>query len=300
MKPSFLDKKSKTKSRPRSNSSRRRVHADTASPPPSPGLISLVIKFTSIILVLILGTGTLLYIKRDQWGINTLFKNNQAQETKAKPDPARYASLISELSANRKLFKTLYIGASTDIERQQIITQASALLEESLPPMMRCWLGHPWAYEGIATIPGEGKIACGYFVSTIMRDAGFKINRIRVAQQASQNIIRTFVDNSKSYEVRTNTPYDEYVDDISKKYEGIHIVGLDMHVAFIVIKDGEMRFIHSGGLQKCVVDEGRNEAYSLKNSNYRVISNISRNNNAVKKWILGEPFNTGGTQASTR
>jgi len=162
--------------------------------------------------------------------------------------------------------------------------------------MMRCWLGHPWAYEGTATIPGEGKIACGYFVSTIMRDAGFKINRIRVAQQASQNIIRTFVDHSKSYEVRTNTPYDEYVDDISKKYEGIHIVGLDMHVAFIVIKDGEMRFIHSGGLQKCVVDEGRNEAYSLENSNYRVISNISRNRNVIKKWILGKPFNTGGTR----
>ena len=160
--------------------------------------------------------------------------------------------------------------------------------------MMRCWLGHPWDFNGIATIPGEGEIACGYFVSTIMRDAGFKINRIRVAQQPSQNIIRTFVDKREFFEIKTNTPYQEYVDDITKNYQGIQIVGLDKHVAFIVIKDGEMRFIHSGGLQKCVVDEGRNEAHSLENSNYRVISNISRNRNAIKKWILGKPFSTGG------
>lgn len=125
-----------------------------------------------------------------------------------------------------------------------------------------------------------------------MRDAGFKIDRIRVAQQASQNIIRTFVESKEFYEVKTNTPYTKYVDDISKKYEGIHIVGLDKHVAFIVIKNGEMRFIHSGGLLKRVVDEGRNDAYSLEKSNYRVISNISRNRNVIKKWILGEAFVT--------
>lgn len=144
----------------------------------------------------------------------------------------------------------------------------------------------------MATIPGEGKIACGYFVSVIMRDAGFKINRIRVAQQPSQNIIRTFVDDKEFYEVKTNTPYPEYVDDINQKYEGIHIVGLDKHVAFIVIKDGEMRFIHSGGLKRCVVDEGRDEAHALEHSNYRVISNISRNRTVLKKWILGRSFDT--------
>lgn len=158
--------------------------------------------------------------------------------------------------------------------------------------MMRCWLGHPWDFNGVATVPGEGKIACGYFITTIMRDAGFKIDRVRLAQQASQNIIRTFVEDRELYEIKTNTPYAKYVEDISKKYEGIHIVGLDKHVAFIVIKDGEMRFIHSGGRLKRVVDEGKDDANSLQKSNYRVISNISRNENVIKKWILGETFVT--------
>ncbi|MEZ7955678.1 MAG: hypothetical protein QMC23_03345 [Rubritalea sp.] len=303
----FLDKKTKTKSKPRSksnkssqsNSSRRRIQAGTSSPS-SPSLISLLTKYTSIILILLLGTGALLYIKRDQWGISALFQKYLTQENKPKPDPAKYASLIAQLNADRSQLKNRYLSAETRTIQQQIISEASTLLEDRLPPMMRCWLGHPWDFNGIATIPGEGEIACGYFVSTIMRDAGFKINRIRVAQQPSQNIIRTFVDNQEFYEIKTNTPYQKYVDDITKNYQGIQIVGLDKHVAFIVIKDGQMRFIHSGGLQKCVVDEGRSEAHSLENSNYRVISNISRNRNAIKKWILGKPFSTGGSQAAAR
>ena len=166
--------------------------------------------------------------------------------------------------------------------------------------MMRCWLGHPWDFNGTATVPGEGKIACGYFVSVIMRDAGFKIDRIRVAQQPSQNIIRTFVNTSNNYEIKTQTPYNQYLQHITQKYEGIHIVGLDKHVAFIVIKNGNMRFIHSGGLLRKVVDEAPDEAYALEHSNYRVISNISRNPQVIRRWLLGESFPTGGTATTNR
>ena len=236
------------------------------------------------------GTGVLLYLKRDDWAINTLFNNN-SEETTPVPDPAKYTLLTTQLEQNRAELRMRYLRAETNLERQNIITEASSLIEDRLPAMMRCWLGHPWDFNGTATVPGEGKIACGYFVTTIMRDAGFKINRVRVAQQPSQNIIRTFVEDREFYEIKTNTPYLKYLDHINAKYEGIHIVGLDKHVAFIVIKDGEMRFIHSKGYA-CVVDEAQQEASALKNSNYRVISNISRNKNVIKKWILGKTFVT--------
>jgi hypothetical protein len=39
--------------------------------------------------------------------------------------------------------------------------------------------------------PGRGEIACGYFVSTVLRDAGFGVERVRLAQQASERIVRT-------------------------------------------------------------------------------------------------------------
>lgn len=313
MKPPFLTNKTKTEgyakdaakvsahssNRPRrSTTPRRSIQANTEETPPSPGFFSKLIQYTSIVLITLFAIGTLLYIKRDQWGITSLI--NSTSPAIHKPDPELYTTLTTTLEANRQSLKQQYLTATTDDEKQQIINQSCALLEDNLPKMMHCWLGHPWDFNGTATVPGEGKIACGYFVSVIMRDAGFKINRIRVAQQPSQNIIRTFVNTSQFYEVKTNTPYNQYVNDISNKSEGIHIVGLDKHVAFIVIKDGKLRFIHSGGLQRRVVDEAPAEAYALEHSNYRVISNISRNPNVIKKWLLGETFPTGGTTAASR
>jgi len=132
-----------------------------------------------------------------------------------------------------------------------------------------------------------------------MRDAGFDINRIRVAQQPSQNIIKTFVDHKANYEVKVGTPYPNYVDHLIANYEGIQIVGLDTHVAFVVIQNGELRYIHaSAGPDKCVVDENKDSATSLRHSNYRVISNISRNADVIKRWILGDSFPTGGVTAN--
>jgi hypothetical protein len=238
------------------------------------------------------------YKNRDQWGITAFLNHystkNSEPERKPQyiPDPEKYATLRAQLIAQRDKLKARYLVADTRAEQAQIIDEASVLLENILPEMMRCWRGHPWDYNGTATIPGEGKIACGYFVSVVMRDAGFDINRIKVAQQPSQNIIRTFVNDRTAYEVKSNTPYQDYVSHITNNYEGIHIVGLDKHVAFIVIKDKEMRFIHSGGLHLCVVDEDKNDAYALEHSNYRVISNISRNPIVLKKWILNEAFPT--------
>jgi hypothetical protein len=312
MTPPFLEKNNKHKSGSRSgsrsqlksvtksNSPRKRISADTSAPTPSKSLIRRLTQFITLILLLSLGIGTLLYIKRDQWGISAYLKNYLSQEIQPKPgpkpipDPEKYAALTAQIIAERDKLKTRYLNAATRAEQTQIIDEASVLLENTLPEMMRCWLGHPWDFHGTATTPGEGKIACGYFITVIMRDAGFNINRIKVAQQPSQNIIRTFVNDRSAFEVKTNTPYQDYVNHITKNYEGIHIVGLDKHVAFIVIKDQEMRFIHSGGLQYCVVDEDKTNAHALEHSNYRVISNISRNPQVLKMWILNEGFPTVG------
>jgi len=306
MKPLFLDKKTKlnSKSAPRSGSPtahppRRKLHADTEDGDfAEPGFFSSLTKYTFITLLLTIGIGTLLYVNREKWGISHYFEHLPFKENTPKPDPETYAALISELEQNRILFKQLYLNAGNTAEKENIIKQASHLLEETLPKMMRCWLGHPWDYHGTATIPGKGKIACGYYIAVIMRDAGFKINRSSLAQQASQNIIRTFVDSKQHFEIKTNTPYSEYVADITKRYEGIHIVGLDSHVAFIVIKYGKMRFIHSKG-QAYVVDEDEASASTLEKSRYRVISNISRNKNVIKKWLLEKPFSTVTNNSSS-
>ena len=62
--------------------------------------------------------------------------------------------------------------------------------DELIPP----WVGTEWAFYGTTQTPGEGEIACGYFVSTVLRDAGVKVERVKLAQQASEYIVKTFAE----------------------------------------------------------------------------------------------------------
>src|ERR1700741_5295000 len=56
-------------------------------------------------------------------------------------------------------------------------------LRDSLLP---CWYGTPWGFYGTTEEPGQGTIACGYFVTTVLRDAGCSLQRIKLAQYPSE------------------------------------------------------------------------------------------------------------------
>jgi hypothetical protein len=54
------------------------------------------------------------------------------------------------------------------------------------------WHGTQRDFNGTTQTPRKGSIACGYFVSTVLRDAGIQLNRIKLGQSASQVFIKTF------------------------------------------------------------------------------------------------------------
>ena len=209
------------------------------------------------------------------------------------PDPKRYQKLIFELAEKRLNLSKKYSRARTAREISDVVTESQHTLEQTLPSMMSCWLGTPWDFNGICQTPGSGKIACGYFVSTILHDAGFGVERIRLAQQPSQQIIGTFM-SKKMMTIRVGQDYDTFVDQAIKRGPGVHIVGLDNHVAFVVIpKTEDIRFIHSSGARPfCVVDENRQEALSLQRSNYRVIGNLTRSPEVIHGWLTGQKWPT--------
>lgn len=210
-----------------------------------------------------------------------------------KPDPERYQKLISELQQKRINLAQRYSRALTAREISDIIDESQSTLEQTLPPMMRCWLGTPWDFNGICQTPGSGKIACGYFVSTLLRDAGFRVERIRLAQQPSQQIIGTFL-SKKMMTIRVGQNYNTFVKQAKERGPGIHIVGLDNHVAFLVIPEsGDVRFIHSSGAHPfCVVDEDITKAGALQSSRYRVIGNLTRNPEVIHGWLIDQKWPT--------
>lgn len=242
-----------------------------------------------LLYILLLALAGLVWLNRAE--IHRLVSKKDPPSISQKPDAATYSVLIDEIEYHRNKLAQQYSDAGSDQERDVILQSSSDLLSLIMPTMMKCWHGTPWDFNGMATTPGEGKIACGYFVSIIMKDAGFDVQRIQLAQQASQNILLTFLPKS-ALEIKVAANYSEYMDEIRHKQDGIYIIGLDKHVGFIVKTKDQLEFIHSGGEQDQVITEDQQHAASIRKSRYRVIGNITKNKELLKKWLLDEPFAT--------
>lgn len=204
-----------------------------------------------------------------------------------KPDAESYTNLAADLEKWRDDLARQHGSARTADEKAAVENDARLILETVLPAMMRCWLGTPWDFHGTASLPGEGRIACGYFVSTVLKDAGFRVDRYRLAQQPSENILRTFLPR-ESCKLTIGRAYHAFAADLLTSEPGIYIIGLDTHVAFLVVDAEGFRFIHSSGSRPwCVVDESREEAEVLKHSNWRMIGNLTADPNVVRRWLEG-------------
>jgi hypothetical protein len=208
----------------------------------------------------------------------------------AKPDPEKYATLDADLERWRVDLARRHGAATDPAEQAQVLATARALLEAALPEMMRCWLGTPWDFNGMATQPGEGKIACGYFVATVLRDAGFQVDRIRLAQQPAELILTTFVPR-QALTLRVGATYPDFCRDVRALEPGIYIVGLDNHVGFLVLTAEGFHFIHSSGSSpRCVVAEDSGQAHVLQRSRYRVLGNLTTQPELLRRWLDATPL----------
>jgi hypothetical protein len=206
------------------------------------------------------------------------------------PDAETYAVMAGELGRWRRELSKRHRAARSDDERATVERDARVLLERVLPEMMRCWLGTPWDYHGTAQKPGAGGIACGYFVATVLMDAGFPLDRYQLAKQPSENILRSFLERPACV-LSVDREYAAFADALVASEPGIYLVGLDTHVGFIVVHEqgGGFRFIHSSGSDPwCVVDEGREEAQVLRHSRWRMLGNLTAEPDVIRRWLRGE------------
>lgn len=216
------------------------------------------------------------------------FQVLMVREKRPVPDAVRYEVLVGELQRWREDLKKEYEAAESNERRVRIEQDARLILEMMLPEMMRCWLGTEYDFNGTANGPGQGKIACGYFVSTVLRDAGFKLDRYKLAQQPSQNILRSFLD-AEDCHLKVGEDYGKYVDWVESMDDGVFLVGLDTHVGFIVKRRGKMRFLHSSGAKSVgVVDESSANARALKSSRWRMLGNLTGDRKVLRVWLKGD------------
>lgn len=189
-----------------------------------------------------------------------------------------YDSCKKRIDTLKLLYKNTWDLMPTN-EKSKIFTEA--IIKTIVP----AWIGTKWAYNGTTETPQKGNIACGYFVTTVLRDAGLSVARVRLAQCASEEMIKTLV--GEKYITRfSNVDFKDFISFLLNNTDGLYVVGLDNHTGFILKDQFGAWFIHStfigsGKVQK----EDANHSSILKNSNYKIVGKISGDDAALKKWI---------------
>jgi hypothetical protein len=193
---------------------------------------------------------------------------------------------LSKIDAVKKELQSLAKEYRNNSNKKDVLEKArkifvSSVYNEIIPE----WYGTDWDFYGTTQTPKVGQIACGYFVSTVLRDAGAKVQRVSMAQQASENIIKSLV---KATFIKrfSNFTIEKFVTEIENQGEGLYVVGLDNHVGFI-LHDGEnVWFIHASyGEPREVIKEKAVESVILSGSKYRVTGKISADDGFILKWL---------------
>lgn len=207
--------------------------------------------------------------------------------------PPTYAETLSAVRTRREELAGAYRAARTAAGRQKVLDEArEALVESVYERVAPHWYGTRWAYHGTSEQPGRGAIACGYFVSTVLRDVGFRVERVRMARQASQRIIESLT-SSRHMRKFSNASIGAFLRAVRQDGEGLYIVGLDNHVGMLVCEPQGVFFVHSAGdRRKRVLIEPAETAPDLIRSAYRVYGKISDDDALLTRWLLRTPIPT--------
>jgi len=149
------------------------------------------------------------------------------------------------------------------------------------------WEGTPWDFNGTTESPKVGNIACGYFVTTVLRDIGVKLNRIKLATCTSLQMMKSLCPTQKIQNLSYKN-YEEFNDYIKKNGKGVYIIGLDFHTGFLVNDGFENWFIHSNYIKrKGVTKETILSSVALKGSKTRWTVCLTKDKVFINNWLKG-------------
>lgn len=217
----------------------------------------------------------------------------RAEEPEPPPPDSSYAIARENLEITRQTLAKRLTSATDASERQKIIAEAHAVFADGISRHLApWWKDTPWDFNGTTQTPGQGKIACGYYVSTLLLHAGLKVERVRMAQQASLHIIQSLV--GKDALVKGHSlPIQQFVDRIKSCGAGLYVVGLDNHTGFLWNDGTEVWFLHSSFAGKrCVVRERASQSDVLGASKYRVAGYLSGNRELMESWLASRDIPT--------
>jgi hypothetical protein len=208
-------------------------------------------------------------IDYDKYGINI-----------SPPSGMTYQEAKQSVSDDLSALKADGLGSGSD----SVFTE---LLVNRIIPY---WYGTTWSFDGYASVPGEGEIACGYFVSTTLAHVGVGINRYRLAQLAPLDEALWLAMDSSQVMVFSDLDYKANIAAMDSTLgNGIHFIGFDEgHVGYLLKRRDELFLIHSDPSMVAVRIEKVDESLFLANYVTLYVVPLSSNELLLSAWLEGQ------------
>lgn len=198
-----------------------------------------------------------------------------------------YSIAKNKIETQRKAIKANYLKASAQEKKALLQSTKQVITKNLTSSIIPFWYGTKWSFDGYTAIPKQGKIACGYFVSTTLSHAGFKLNRYKLAQKDPKKEAELLQING-AIEVLEKSPSELKKHFINTKKDGLYFVGLDFHVGYLLKENNEVFFIHSNYINhEGVKKESITASKAFVSKKYYIVA-ITENEKLVEKWILNE------------
>jgi len=198
-----------------------------------------------------------------------------------------YNTTKSEIEKIRMELSNKYQNITDSIHQKTLLDSTMTIFSNILlNKITPCWYGTPWDFNGHTAKPNQGTIACGYFVSTTLRDMGLNLNRYKLAQQNPESEAKSI-----AIDVKNVMYFDEesIFKKIDKLNDGLFFIGLDNHVGYLYLYKGKSYFIHSNCIDGKVMIEPAKSSEAFYSANYYIVR-FTGHKNLAKKWLTKDPL----------
>jgi hypothetical protein len=212
---------------------------------------------------------------------------------------AAFADVLSRVAAKREGLAARYASARDRRARAAVLDQARSFIVETLvSEIFPAWMGMPSGGGPTATasLPHEPGmcISCSYFLTAALQNAGLKLeSRKRFAQAPATWIQQALLPPGARVSRYGNlTPEALERRLVADLGDGLCVIGLDIHVGFLVIRNGRVSFVHSSYTPPgTVVDEPLASSLAIANSQRKGywVSPLFRDDRLVDLWLRGRP-----------
>jgi hypothetical protein len=165
--------------------------------------------------------------------------------------PADFDAVVAEIEEARRRLAERFEAAAEGEAKEGVRAEARAYLvgviaDELFPR----WLGTPWGLgkNSTATRPHEEgmTVGCSYFVTSVLQNAGVVLdNRYHFAQAPALRIQASLAPGSNSIHRFLSIAPVKLERGIRGLGDGLYLIGLNNHVGFVLVRGGEVRFVHA-------------------------------------------------------